>query len=354
MDLSERLLSSPEFLAMVESVKQLIAESEPDSRAVGATLQAEKESLNQRRRGWLLSLSDPGLDHSVRMAIQHEYSAADQRQLEIDSQLGQLVSKTARLGANITPETVAGRLEQLETILEGENASAVNLELAQHIASIRCSPNGEVTVKLCILGAIADSADFVDAISKSGSTRPNSTSGRRRTKRNVAAAYEDDEAAETANNFAVDPERFAELGPEWFTEKKFQVPERQSWVEKNAMNVAKYRFDNKTTMEVTAKHFGKSVPTIRAALRIAQSVFGFDAFGKKISNSTWNCWFRINAHLVDEFLRQPGATIETAAKHFGKAEGTISKAKRLASEIARAVNATTVSTSVTAEDTDQD
>jgi len=109
MDLSERLLSSPEFLAMVESVKQLIAESEPDSRAVGATLQAEKESLNQRRRGWLLSLSDPGLDHSVRMAIQHEYSAADQRQLEIDSQLGQLVSKTARLGANITPEAVAGR-----------------------------------------------------------------------------------------------------------------------------------------------------------------------------------------------------------------------------------------------------
>lgn len=172
MDLSERLLSSPEFLAMVESVKQLIAESEPDSQAVEATLQAEKENLNQRCRGWLLSLSDPGLDHSVRMAIQREYSSADQRQIEIDSQLGQLVSKTARLGAYITPEAVAGRLEQLETILEGENASAVNLELAQHIASIRCSPSGEVTVKLCILGAIVDSGDVIDAISKSGPPRP--------------------------------------------------------------------------------------------------------------------------------------------------------------------------------------
>lgn len=354
MDLKDRLLRSPAVREFVEDVRQLVAECEPDIQVTEAALKTESEQLNQKCRGWLLSLSDPELTHSVRMAIQQEFDATDQRLKEIDVQLGQLVSNTERLGTHLTPESVVDRIVRLETTLNGGYASAVNLELAQHIESIRCKPSGEVTVKLCLLGTIADPSDLINVVSDSSSPRDATTTRRRRTKRNVACVYDDDEAAEAANNFAVDPNRFAELGPQWFTEHRFQVPERQSWAKQHAEEVARFRLEKKVTMDKTAKHFEVTVPTIRAALKIAQAEYGLNAFGKKLSNSNWNCWCRANAHLVDEFLHQPGATIKTAAKHFGKAEATISKAKRLASELRHSQEATVQGTSEAAEETEQE
>lgn len=330
MDLRERLFGSSRFLAFVESVRQQLSESEPDNQDVKVALEAEKEQLNQRCRGWIQSLSDPGLNHSLRMAVQEQFNVADLRLKEIELQLSQLDSRTDQIGEHLSVESVVERLVRLESILDGENASAVNLELAQHIDSIRCKPSGEVTLKLCRLGAIAELPDFINVVGKSPVAPPASTAGRRRTKRNVASMYDDDEAAETANNFAVDPGRFSELGPEWFAEVKFQVPEKKSWAEQHAVEVASFRLENKSTMDETAAKFGVSVPTIRAALRIAKSEHGLVAFGKRLSNATWKCWFRVNASRVDEYMRQPGATIAAAAQHFGKAEVTIKKAMQFA------------------------
>ena len=340
MQLKERLLQSPAIHTFVEHVRQLVLAAEPDSGAVEAALQAEQSSLDQKCRGWVRSLSDPELAHSLRLAIQKKYDAADQRIRAIDAQLGQRLSKTDRLRDLVTPETVADRVVRLGTILEGDNASAVNLELSQHIESIRCGPDGIVSVRTCLLGAIANPLELIDIVGQPLARSEIPKTSRRRTQRDVGNAYDDDEEAQAANDFAVNPYRFAELGPEWFTEATFHVPEQLSWSERNAIEVAMFRLESKSTMLKTAEHFGKTIPTIRAALRVAVEKNGLDAFGKRLSNSTWNNWSRINALRVDEFLRLPGATIKTAARHFGKSEPTISKAKRLAAELLSSANTT--------------
>ena len=324
MKLKERLLLSPAIHTFVEQVRQLVMEAEPDSGAVEAALKAEQSSLDQKCRGWLRSLSDPELDHSLRLAIQNEYKETDRRIKDIDSQLGQRLSKTDRLRDLVTPETVADRVVRVGRILEGDNASAVNLELAQHIESIRCGPDGIVSVRTCLLGAIANPLELIDIVGQPIARSVIPKTSRRRTQRDVGNAYDDDEEAQAANDFAVNPYRFAELGPEWFTVATFHVPEQRSWSERNAKEVARFRLDSKATMARTAEHFEVTIPTVRVALRVALKKYGLDAFGKHLSNSTWNNWSRINALRVGEFLRQPGATIKTAARHFGKSEPTIS------------------------------
>jgi hypothetical protein len=62
--------------------------------------------------------------------------------------------------------------------------------------------------------------------------------------------------------------RFAGLGPEWFWEDTFQLPRKTCWAREQAAEVARLRAGG-LTLEELAVHFGKSVPTIRAALKRA-------------------------------------------------------------------------------------
>ena len=134
------------------------------------------------------------------------------------------------------------------------------------------------------------------------------------------------------NDFAVDTTRFQGLGPEWFSVTQFRIASEPTWRESHAQQIAEWRLKNAATMEETADHFGKTVPTIRAALREARVKHGVDALGKEVSLSQRKCWSKEHASDVAEYLRQPGATIRQAAAHFGKSEPTISKAHRIASK----------------------
>ncbi|MBD3675699.1 MAG: hypothetical protein HUJ26_19480 [Planctomycetaceae bacterium] len=219
----------------------------------------------------------------------------------------------------------------------------MNVLLAQHIAGIYCDQEG--TIQLCTskLGAFPDALEFLPLLEMSSeSFVPDAaclegseyqSQPRRRTRRNVSDSFEDDDVAMALNDFAVDTRRFKGLGPEWFSVTAFQIPTEPTWREEHARAIAEWRIKNAATMEETAEHFGKTVPTIRAALREAKKQHGIDAMGKDISQSNRKCWARDHAMEVAEFLKQPGNTIRKAAQYFGKSEPTISKANKIASPL---------------------
>ncbi|WP_145087327.1 hypothetical protein [Anatilimnocola aggregata] len=112
--------------------------------------------------------------------------------------------------------------------------------LSHHIDTIWCDDTGHVVIRTCKLGALAgDLTLFI-----TDSSRPQGSASdavpakfcakpRRRARLDINGAIDDDEAEIEANEFAVDTDRFAGLGPEWFAEDHFDVPETLSWAKTN-------------------------------------------------------------------------------------------------------------------------
>ena len=319
-----------EFIREVESELERL---KPETPRRADSLQAEKELLEEQCDGWATSLGDRKLSSALRAVLQDKFDIAQARIQEIVADLNALSARSNARDLAVDPERIIDGLQHLEDILAGQNASAVNLMLSQHIDGIYCDSAGRVVVRTCRLGALAGALDLVPR-DEIGENRHGTkvdpevyqAVSRRRAKLNVGDTMPDDDYLADAIEFAVDPERFGGLGPEWFTEDSFVVPPRLSWAEANAREVAEYRLRTKQSMELTAQYFLKTVPTIRASLRYAKDVYGLDAFGTQISMSTRSNWSRENADQVAAFFGQPGATMKGAVACFRKTEPTIRKA----------------------------
>ena len=335
-------LKQPRFQEFVRRIQHEIQHL-PSGSQGRAALQAESRDLENQIQGWLQSLGNPTLAASLRKAIEAQYTQAEQRLHEISSDLLQLTVASNQQAVVLNPQIVVDRLKHLAQILSGQNASATNLLLSQHIAGIDCHPEGKVVVRTCKLGALAEALD--DVLSVNGSlpncetVAPFAGKPRRRGRRDVGTAIEDDEFVTSANQFGTDPERYAGLGANWFTDHVFHVPRRISWPEAHAREVAQYRLDTAASMEVTAAHFGKTPPTIRKALQFAKDLHGMMAFGKAVSDPSKPYWARDQADQVAEFHAANGGSLKRTAEHFGRCETTIKKAlgfaQALDSEVGR-------------------
>lgn len=333
----KQLMEPSNFGRLLSEVQNQLEQLQPDHAAQQAALHKEKTELEQSRQGWLRTLSNSELSPILRNEVEQEFEAAILRIQQIVIELNETDSASRQKRAAIDPESVADRLLNLDRILDSDHASAMNVELSKHIKSIECSPDGKVVVNTCLMGALAElneandlfqlPDDVASTLEKTG-IKP-----RRRTRRNLSDVFDDDSAAIAKNDFAVDPERFDKLSPQLFQIHEFQVPEKKSWPEENAQAVAEFRLNEKLSMEKTAKHFGKSIPTIRNALKYAKSSHGMDAFGRELSRPNHQNWVKENALRVDAYFQKPGVTMPEAVKHFGKSQPTLSKAKKFARQI---------------------
>lgn len=124
-------------------------------------------------------------------------------------------------------------------------------------------------------------------------------------------------------------DRFTGLGPEWFWEDELTVPgPPETWVSANAQAVAEKRREMGWTHEKLAEHFGKSPPTIRAALKLAVQRDPSLATPRKMAQPRWT-----ETHYADvAALRQSGMTVAELSQHFGKSDCWIRAALRLARE----------------------
>jgi len=329
--------SHPALVEFIDAVRRELSAYEAERPDLTTALLAEKRELEDKCRGWLQTLGRPSLSSLVRINVEAELDNAQVRIRQIDGDREERLAQQKQRESVLDPQLVVERLQQLATVLDSSNPSAMNVMLSHHIDTIWCDEAGVVTIRTCKLGALTSDLDlFVRDVSEPPPLPPAVKQARylgtprRRGRLDTAGAIEDDEQAEDANDFATDTNRFAGLGAEWFCDDQLTVPETLSWAEENAKEVAEYRLSTHSSMELTAKHFQKSVPTIRASLRYAKELLGIDAFGKSVSRPTLPNWSREKAQEVERFMQQPGATMKAALAHFGKTEPTIRKALKLA------------------------
>jgi predicted Rdx family selenoprotein len=241
------------------------------------TLERELQDLQDQVRGWSQSLAKSDLAPAVRSVIENDFSAALQRQRELERQLVEAKALRQRTRAVVEPDQVVTRLNRLAEVLAQNNPTRGNLELSMHIDQIRCHQDGRVIVRTCKLGALAGAVELLadpPARGAEPSAQPDLGSGvkpRRRARLRIDSDDEDLELLRETAVMAADVHRFGGLGPEWFSEDAFQIPRKQYWSDKHAVEVAAKQQETGWSLVKLAARFRKSVPTIRLALKKARS-----------------------------------------------------------------------------------
>jgi DNA-binding CsgD family transcriptional regulator len=129
---------------------------------------------------------------------------------------------------------------------------------------------------------------------------------------------------------AADVGRFAELAAHWFWEDTFQIPGRICWAAEHAVEVAQLRGGG-LTMEKLAERFGKTIPTIRNALRLAaESDDAVRSLPRKMPRA---CWAKDHAAEVAR-LKAEGVSVPQIARQVGKSEPTVRAALEHAERLA--------------------
>jgi len=332
MDVDELMRSAgfADLVQLVESEMKQLRDNNPDHQG---GLQAEHDELTKRLRGWLMTLGNPDISQELRQALDQQYSTAQIRIREIEGEIMGLKSMDYQVGRAIDPVRIAEKLSQLQDLLASQNPTAVNVELSKHIEGIYCSNDGVVTIRICKLGALGEGVNLIPRQCGLSSNPEFSQDPsicvavpRRRTPLDIGGGFEDRMVKKAEISFAVDPNRFAGLGPQWFTDHTFQIPARLCWAEEYAEEVALYRINNRATVEKTAEHFGKSIPTIRSAIRHAGELGG-QASDEIMKLPRRPNWAEQNAAAVVEYFKRTKATLKQAVEYFGKSEPTIRKAR---------------------------
>lgn len=329
----ERIGKNPDFRILMEDVKKELAVLDATAPDWESTLESDVAQLRSSCSGWYQSLAKPDLDPEVRSELEALVSQAKGRIAEISGELSARAAQRRSCESTLDSAEALQHLKELSSIMAGTNPSAVNVVLSQHIEGIYCDQSGKAIVRTCRLGALAGALELIlETTPGAPTTNPDVSTkfvARRRARRDILGVIEDDDQADAAVDFAIDPDRFAGLDERWFHEDEFQVPRRRSWAETYAAEVAAFRLYSHSSMERTAKHFGKAVPTIREALRYARDELGIDAFGKAVSRPSLPNWAKANAREVAAFMT-PGRTLKDAVVAFGKSEPTIRKALEFA------------------------
>jgi hypothetical protein len=264
------------FGPLLELIQQELDRLSAEQRDVRPALEKEREQLRQQIQGWSLSLAKPDLSPAVRAVIEKDMELAVRRQQEVGKQLAEVDALRRQAQAVIDAQQVVDRLNRLAEVLAAQNPSRTNLELSLHIDAIRCHQDGRVVVRTCKLGALAGSTDLLarpqDASPQgaAGDSTAMAAKPRRRAVRRVGDGDGDQAALQAAAHQAADVDRFAGLGPAWFWEDTFQVPRNTCWSEEHAASVAAKKQETGWSLAKLAKHFGKSIPTIRLTLKKAQ------------------------------------------------------------------------------------
>jgi hypothetical protein len=290
-------------------------------------LESERTSLEQNVKGWSQTLANPDLKPAVRAHIESQFNIALERIAEIDLALNLKIAELQQRQSLVAPDAIADRLNNLADVLASNNPSWGGVELAHHIDRIDCYDDGKVLVRTCKLGALEGAVDIFSVLEAvAGQTlvgspgqQPGRTAPRRLTRRRIETGEAPKAELRARAIWASDPFRFAGLNERWFVEHVYQVPKRLSWAAQHALEVAALRKKNNTE-EMLAKHFGKSLPTIHSALKIAKKM---DPELAKLPRRMPRArWHEENA-LEVALKKASGMSTLELAEHFGKSDTTI-------------------------------
>lgn len=286
----------------------------------------ELGDIQEKVAGWSLSLANPKLPSELRAALEIEWAEALQRKQILEGSLLQNEQQDRRIDTFLSPAQVRERLDRLDAVLARNNPTLGNMELSMYIDRIDCFDDGRVVLRTCKLGALGGVTDLLaedaprpTASSDSAEEKSRLGTPRRRARLRIDDGGERGSDLSAAVDLAADPHRFSGLAEEWFWTDVFQIHRRKSWAEEHAADVAAARASG-LTMSQLAEKFGKTIPTIRAALRYAASVD--ESVAKMPQKMPRRRWHEDHAGEVAA-KKAEGLGTSALAAHFGKSDTTI-------------------------------
>jgi DNA invertase Pin-like site-specific DNA recombinase len=277
-DCVEAVLTCDWFAELRTRVQQEVDRRTEAKSRTRPNLESEEEEIRRQICGWQQSLGNPDLEPHVRQCLEAELGRAIQRQAALRDQLDGERQTAQSVRTIVDPQAILDRLHRIDKVLQSSNPSELNVELGYLIDRIKCSKDGTVLLRICRFGLAPElapllreerstGAQALPRLSDDGSRqRRRLGTPRRRSIRRV----DDRDAA----RFVANPDRFAGIPDEWFWAEKFEQPKRQSWAESHADDVYAARFATdgrvQMTYEQLEKLFGRTKPTLRAAVAIAE------------------------------------------------------------------------------------
>lgn len=323
------------FPELVEAIRQAVlhpTEQKPDERTA---LEGDLQLFQERLAGWSLSLANPRLDPLLRADIEAQYRPAKVRLAQLQALLTEPDNQEKQLEIMLAPEEMLRRLERLAEILAGENVPLSNSELSRYIDRIDCFADGRAVLRTTPLGAFNGAVELLRRPTvinadlqpeDNGCPSPFQVTPRRRARLRVDEPTGMEQQPCGDGLDITDPHRFAGLDDRWIWEDELVIPRLLSWADAHAPEVAQLR-QTGMTMEALAVHFGKTVPTVRNALRKARDAgLMKEELPTKMPRRRWE-----EDHAAEVVqLKAQGKTVKELAAHFGKSEPTIRKALRFA------------------------
>jgi hypothetical protein len=328
----DALMRTEYFPPLLAQVEQELAAVRDTAQAERPALERQLAALNNQIRGWKQTLGNPDLSNHVRTSIEEDFDRAAEQVQVLEGLLNELDRAAVSVRDVVDPREVAHALTRLEDMLLWENPTLSNLELSLHIDHICCHPDGRVVVRTNRLGALAGVAPRLAKTDGGegvlGEAAEGKVKNRRRAMLKVDDLGPDGESARAGAYYVADPNRFAGLGPEWFWEDEYRVPDPPvSWAVKNAAAVAAKRAETGWNYPKLMEHFGVGKASIKAAMKHARKTDAAAAAQPaRARPGRWEDthWNEVARAKADD------KTIAALARRFGKSPPTIVKALRLA------------------------
>ncbi len=202
------------------------------------------------------------------------------RCVAIDGELQALVGGQERLSEMIDDQVALKSLARLANVMKLANPTALNIQLAHHIDTIEADRDRRIVIRTCRLGVFeglevllaGTASPRRELVDSSGSLPLKGTvvTPRQRARLRHEGTTIGPSPAATCGRDIHDPDRFARLGGRWFWEDHIELPAKRCWSELNAERVLELRQKNDWTHRRLSEELGKSIPTIRKALKIAR------------------------------------------------------------------------------------
>jgi DNA invertase Pin-like site-specific DNA recombinase len=324
----------PELMECVRLELRAYREDEPDRLAA---VEQELQQIEQQLAGWTQTLGNPQLPAVVRGDIEGRYAQAKRRQQELRQGVAAEKAMQDHLDRTLEVGQVIARLHRLGEVLGGYNPTLGNLELSKHIERIVCSADGRVEMSGTLLGLFEGAVELLSREERGPAPPPQTPPGgfpavkpRRRGRLRIPSLSAESQENGGRIETVLDPERFAGLPDELFWSESFVLPHTPCWAEEYAAEVARLRAIGLTLAKL-AERFGKAIPTIRHALRLAAQADGAACpLPRKVPR---RCWARENAAAVAR-LKAEGLSVPQIARQVGKSEPTVRAALEHAERLA--------------------
>jgi len=246
-------------------------------------LRAELGAIETKQKGWSQTLGNPESSPLVRREVEKHYEESIKRAAEISAKLTALEAAAKNAREIVSPARILEGLHGLTELLEHGSPTALAFELSKHIDRIDCFVNGTVEMHTVNTGLFEGLTELLSASSEVGDSQVEdgriAHSDKRITPRRrgrLRIARSSDPSEHDRRDTSLDPARFAGLSGRFIWKDELMMPGKRSWSSDHALEVARKRDETGWTQAKLAKHFGKSRPTIRRALKIAAET-QFDA-----------------------------------------------------------------------------